>query len=114
MENPELELVRRRHLDDFRRIVTQSVREALAGLPPEQRNLLRLHLVDAVSLRKIAALQGAAVATLAREYGRVRDGILGRIRAVLQERTGLPARDIDSLLTTLASRISVSVSALQR
>jgi RNA polymerase sigma-70 factor (ECF subfamily) len=107
-ESPELELLRRRHLGDFRRLMRDALAEALADLTPEARNLLRWHLVENLSLRKIAVLRGSNVSAISREYARIRALIRDRIVELVKTRTGLPVRELDSLMTVLISRISLS------
>ena len=111
-ETPELRYLRGKHLHDVRQDTRTAVAEALAELAPAARNLLRWHLVDNVSLRKIAVARGTYVVAVAREYARIRAGILARVRLKLQGRIGLSAAEADSLLAAMASRISITLGRL--
>jgi RNA polymerase sigma-70 factor (ECF subfamily) len=110
--DPEVNHLRGRYLGDFREVVKKAVVGALESLDPSERNLLRWHLVESLSLRKIAAVRGVHVATIAREYARLRARIMDTVRAALRESSGLPSQDVDSVLGALASRISISIGGV--
>jgi RNA polymerase sigma-70 factor, ECF subfamily len=112
LDSPELQSLRGVYLDDLRQATREAVTESLAALTPEERNLLRWHLVDQVSLRKIAVARGTYVMAVAREYARIRGSIMDLVRRKTQERTGLSATEAESLLNELASRISITISRL--
>jgi RNA polymerase sigma-70 factor len=107
-ESPELELLRRRHLGDFRRLVKDALSETIVGLTPEARNLLRWHLVENLSLRKIAVLRGSNVSAVSREYARLRSTIRDSVVDRLRTRTGMPINELNSLMGVLISRISIA------
>jgi RNA polymerase sigma-70 factor, ECF subfamily len=111
-DTPELRYLRGQHLHDVRQDTRLAVAEALAQLAPAERNLLRWHLVDNVSLRKIAVARGTYVVAVAREYAKIRAGILDRVRQKVQTRIGLSPAEADSLLAALASRISITLGRL--
>jgi RNA polymerase sigma-70 factor, ECF subfamily len=107
-ESPELELLRGRYLGNFQTAVKDAVVEAMSVLTPEERNLLRWHLVEKLSLRKIAALRGSNVSAMSREYARIRASIRECIVEKLRAQTGLPRKELDSLMTVLISRITLT------
>jgi RNA polymerase sigma-70 factor (ECF subfamily) len=110
--DPVLDQVRLRYLGDFRQVVREEVRQAIAGLSFEDRNLLRWHVVENLSLRKLATVRGTHVSSVSRDYARVRAAILAHVREALKTRTGLPTRDVESVLEGLLSRISLSIGGL--
>lgn len=110
--DPEVNHLRGRYLGDFREVVKRAVATALESLEASERNLLRWHLVESLSLRKIAAVRGVHVATVAREYARLRAAIMDKVRAALRDSSGLPSQDVDSVLGALASRISISIGGV--
>src|SRR5262249_10518973 len=69
--DPELTLIKERYREPFK----QALRSALRGLTSEQRNLLRLHFVDGVTLDRLAALFEVHRATIARHIARARDAV---------------------------------------
>ena len=112
VHSPELQHLRGVYLDDLRAATREAVTEVLAALSPEDRNLLRWHLVDKVSLRKIAAARNTYVMAVARQYAKIRASIQERIREKARARTGLASAEADSLLSAMASNISITVSGL--
>jgi RNA polymerase sigma-70 factor, ECF subfamily len=109
---PELEYMRFRYTDVFRQEVRRGVSEALTKLSSEDRNLLRWHLVDNASLRRIALVRGVNVSTVSRDYARVRAEIVRQVRLALCDRTGLPAAEVDTVMAAVLSRISISITAV--
>jgi RNA polymerase sigma-70 factor, ECF subfamily len=107
-ESPELELLRHRHLKDFSQLMKAALRQTIAGLTAEERNLLRWHLAENLSLRKIAVLRGTNVSAISREYARVRAFIKDRLVERLLEATGLSRDELHSLMTVLVSRLSLT------
>jgi RNA polymerase sigma-70 factor, ECF subfamily len=107
-ESPELALLRRRHLGDFNRSMKSALAETLAELTTEERNLLRWHLVENLSLRKIAIVRGSNVWAVSREYARIRATIRSAIIERLRSSTGLSGEELDSLMNVLISRISLT------
>jgi RNA polymerase sigma-70 factor, ECF subfamily len=109
-EDPQLAHLCGRHLGEFRTILNDAVSEALTALDVESRNLLRWHLVDDLSLRRIAVVRGDNVSAVSRQYARIRAWIMDHVRLRLKEHTGLPTRDVDSVMSALRSQISLSLS----
>ncbi len=110
--DPELDHLRRRYSDDFRHVIKQAVSESLAALPVEDRNLVRWHLVEKVSMRKLALIRGTNVSTVSRDFARIRQGILNHARTMLASRVGLATSEVDSMVGALISRISISMTAV--
>jgi hypothetical protein len=100
--------LRGRYLGNFQHAIQEAVAAAMSSLSPEERNLLRWHLVENLSLRKIATIRGSNVSAMSREYARIRATIRESIVELLRTRTGLPRRDLDSLMTVLMSGITLS------
>jgi RNA polymerase sigma-70 factor (ECF subfamily) len=106
--DPELEFIKERYRGAFK----QALRAALEQLEAEQRNLLKLHFVDGVTLDQLAALFHVHRATIARRIAVARaavfDGVQERLRAAL----ALDQDEFDGLLQLLQSRLELSLSAL--
>lgn len=113
-DDPELEHLRARYLGELRPLVKEAVRAALKKLKAHERNLLRWHIVENHSMRKIAAVRGVDVATISRTFARVRAGLWAHVRKTLQEKSGLPTADLEAVLAALGSRISVSIGVILR
>jgi RNA polymerase sigma-70 factor (ECF subfamily) len=106
--DPELEFIKERYRDVFK----QTFRGALAELPSEQRNLLRLHFVDALTLEQMAALFKVHRATVARRIAACREAVLDGVRQRLQSELSLSRDELDSFLRLVRSRIDLSLSVL--
>ncbi len=105
---PELQMLRSAYAVPFR----DAFGEALATLPPEDRNLLRLHLVDGLSIDRLGVLHGIHRATAARRLTRLRSQILSKTRELLLQRLRISQSDFSSLVGLMLSRIEVSTSFL--
>jgi RNA polymerase sigma-70 factor (ECF subfamily) len=106
--DPELKLIKGRYRDPFKR----ALRAALAELSSEQRNLLKLHFVDAVTLDKLAGLFQVHRATIARRIAQARESVFDSVRSRLQAELGVSRDEFEELLTLLRSRLELSLSAL--
>ena len=107
---PEVRLLRQVYQESFRAVLTATLR----ALSPEDRNLLRRHLVDRLTLQEIALPYGVHQATIARRLAAIRDGIAESVRQGLAERH----RDqgggtsLESLARAIRSEIDFSLSRL--
>lgn len=106
--DPELSLIKERYREPFK----QALRGALAQLKSEQRNVLKLHFVDGVTLDKLAALFNVHRATIARRIAQARDAVFDSVRDRLQAELGIDRAEFDGLLSLLRSRLELSLSAL--
>jgi RNA polymerase sigma-70 factor (ECF subfamily) len=109
-DDPELDAMKREHRDAF----GQALRESLAGLPVEERNLLRLYLVDRLNIAAIGAIFKVHRATIARWIADVRAKVLEGTHARLRQRLQVSDSDADSLARLVRSQLDVSVLRLLR
>lgn len=107
--DPEIAILRSKYEDQFK----AAFREALQGLEPKDRNLLRLQLFEKLTLDELARVHGVHRATVARWLSRIRDVLLGRTRERLAQVLGLGPREVESLLGMLGSRLDVSLGPLK-
>jgi RNA polymerase sigma-70 factor (ECF subfamily) len=108
MGDPELGFIKERYRDQF----LEAFREAIAGLPSEPRNLLRLHFVDGATLDQMAATFHLHRATIARRIADARGAILESARRRLADRLNVAGPDLDSLLRLMRSQLDLSLSTL--
>jgi RNA polymerase sigma-70 factor (ECF subfamily) len=87
-------------------------RDALAALDGEQRTLLRMHFVDAVTLDELAPLRNVHRATIARHLAAARKTILDKVRGQLRERFALSIEEFERLIRLVRSRLQISVGRL--
>lgn len=92
----------------------EAFREALATLSPRDRALLRLSLLDGLSIDDLAPMYGAHRATVARWLTAARDLLAARTRQALATRLRLRPAELESLLGGVLSRFDLSLSRLMR
>lgn len=105
---PEHDYLLHRYKDAFK----DAVREALTRLPAKQRMLLRLNLVDGMSIDKLGIAYRVSRATAARWLASARRALLQQARAELRTKLGISSAELDSLAADIRSRIDVSVHRL--
>lgn len=88
-------------------------RTAFATLAPRERNLLRYHVVDRLSIDRIATLQGVHRATAARRVAHAREALIEGVRLGLQDRLRIDGAELDSIVRQLASQLELSLRWLQ-
>lgn len=109
--NPELLLLRHRYRADF----NAAFALAVAALTVEQRHLLRLHFLDALSLGRIAALHHVDKSTVSRWLSTARDALFTETERLLRARLNLGDGEAGSLIRLLRSHFGdVSVARLLR
>jgi len=108
--DPELELLKRQHLDHFR----AAFAEAVGTLEASDRVVLRQHIVERLTIDQIGALYRTHRATAARRVVKAREALLAATRTALAKRLGLSEEQLESVLALIASRMDVSVERLLR
>ncbi len=103
--DPDLELLRERCVPEFR----AAFASAVGALEPRERNLLRLHFIDGLSIDELGALHEVHRATAARWIASARDGIFDRVRAELGRRLRLTDSEFDSLVGAVRSQLDLSI-----
>lgn len=105
-DDPAIEALRVRYADAFRAAFIDAVR----ALPTDERNALRLNVVDGLNIEQIGNLFGVHRATVARWIAHARDAIGEGTRRLLKERLGLQEGEVESLVRLCRSRIDVGPS----
>lgn len=82
---------------------------AFASLSPGERTLLRLHLIDDLSIDEIGVLRRAHRSTVARQIARCRQKLIGETRRSLRASFGGDDAGIDSLIRLVRSQIDLSI-----
>jgi RNA polymerase sigma-70 factor (ECF subfamily) len=103
-----LELLRGRYAADFGR----ALREAFGSLESGERNVLRLHFMEGLSLNQIAAMYQVNKSTISRRMARARELLLERTRHNLETTLALPASELDSLLEQLGPKLDLSLTSV--
>jgi RNA polymerase sigma-70 factor (ECF subfamily) len=102
---PERDHLRRRYGPEFK----AAVESALAGLSPKERNYLRLHFVEGLTLEQIGAMEGAHKSSVSRWLSRARQTVGVQVRDLLGQRLKLSAEELDSLMGLLQSELELSL-----
>jgi RNA polymerase sigma-70 factor (ECF subfamily) len=93
----------------------QAVHESLAELPPEDRNVLRLSLLEGLGIDAIARIYDVHRATVARRVGRAREAVVEGARRRLGESARLDAAELASITRACRTTLDLSlVRALER
>jgi RNA polymerase sigma-70 factor (ECF subfamily) len=100
----ELSYVKQRCRSVFR----ESFTEAMAALGSREKNLLRQHYLDGLTLDQIGALYQTHRATAARWLAAARSALLGRTREALQRRLGAPMSDCESVIRMAQSQLEMT------
>ncbi|HEU4533913.1 MAG TPA: sigma factor-like helix-turn-helix DNA-binding protein [Polyangiaceae bacterium] len=106
--DPELDYLKGRYRAEFEGAFGAS----LQALPSEQRNVLRLHLVDGLSVDQIGGLFRVHRSTAARWVASAREAVLKETRGLLRARLGVSASEIESLARLIESQFDLSVARL--
>jgi len=104
--DPELAHFRARYHDEFK----VAFEAALATLDVRQRNLLRHHFVDGLTVEAIGALYGVHKTTAFRWLEAARTALTKRTRAGFQHRVKALPSELESILRVLQSHIDLSLS----
>ena len=103
--DPELDLVRRRYAPEFK----SALDVALRGLPPRERNLLRLYFVQGLTVEAIGRMEGTHKSTISRWLARTRASVLADVKRKLGAQLKLTPTELDSLIGALRSQLHVSL-----
>ncbi len=103
-----LEILRGKYAADFGR----ALREAFASLEAQERNVLRLHFQEGLSLNQIGVMYQVNKSTISRRMTRARELLLERTRTRLVEALALPPAELKSLLEDLGPRLDLSLSSV--
>jgi RNA polymerase sigma-70 factor, ECF subfamily len=96
----------------YRSAFEDALRDALARVPERERVLLRLHLVNGVTVDKIGKMFNVSQATASRWLAAARDTVLDDVQATRGERLGTTPDELASLAGLVASRLDLSLSRL--
>ncbi|MBK7864915.1 MAG: transcriptional regulator [Archangiaceae bacterium] len=105
VEDVELEIIRGRHASDF----SAAFEASFAALSARERNLLRMHVLDALTIDQIGAFYRTHRTTAFRWLEAARHELARNIRRELQARLKLGGAELDSLMGVLRSRLDLSI-----
>ncbi|MBK7828847.1 hypothetical protein [Nannocystis sp.] len=109
-EDPELLLIKERH----RAVLREAFAEALAQLEGRDRTLLRLSVVEGLTIDQLGAAFQVHRATAARWLAGVREGLYRATRRGLMARLQIDRGEFESLVRMIQSRFEISVCEILR
>jgi RNA polymerase sigma-70 factor (ECF subfamily) len=98
----------------YREKFRAAFRTALEALEPRERNLLRLHVIDELTVDEIGALHGVHRATAARWIEQARETIAVAVHKQLMAELGTDPFETRELLQWIKSKIELSLSGLAK
>jgi RNA polymerase sigma-70 factor len=104
--DPELDYLRIRYAEDVRNALQAALRE----LPARERLILRLHLVDGLSLVKIARVYKVSQSTVSRWLMQSRETVRASTKRHLTEVLGMSSAEFESLARLVCSRLDLGLS----
>ena len=99
---------------EFRGEFQQAFAAALRGLDRRDRTLLRLHLVERMTLEWLASANGVHRTTIVRWLASARAEVLKSTRAQLTTLLKLERAEVDNMINAVGSRLDLSLSQLLR
>jgi RNA polymerase sigma-70 factor (ECF subfamily) len=107
---PEVQLLRAAYREAFH----EAISAAVAALAPKDRNLLRRHMIEHMTLEEMAAPYNVHPATIARRLMALREEIAASVREHLavRHRTQGGATSLESLAQAIRSEVYVSLAPL--
>jgi RNA polymerase sigma-70 factor (ECF subfamily) len=103
--DPEIDYLKTRYRREFREAFVL----ALSQLSPDERNVLRLHHLDGLTLEETAAVCRIHRATAARWLAEARERILKGTHKLMTERLHLNGAEVESVLRLIQSQCDVSI-----
>jgi RNA polymerase sigma-70 factor (ECF subfamily) len=105
---PEIEYMRGR----YKRAFEDAVGVAVGQLPSKERALLRLNLVDGMSVDVLAKVYDVGRSTAARWLANARRTLLALARREMRQKLHLTSTELDSLAAPMRSQLEVSILRL--
>ena len=99
--DPELALLKQK----YGAALNAAFSDALAGLAMDQRNVLRLHYLDGLTIEQVATATRVSRATAARRLADARAAVASLTVRKLKERLDIDTKEADSLLDFVKSQI---------
>lgn len=108
LADPERDYLKARYGAQLR----DALRDAVAGLPAEDRNLLRFRFVDGLTLDELARVFDVHRATVARHLARARAAVRKATLRTLRAELRVDGAEADSLVRLVRSQLDLSLSGL--
>jgi RNA polymerase sigma-70 factor (ECF subfamily) len=108
-QTPEYEttLLKGRHRETFNRALSMALRQ----LTRRERLILRMNLVERISVTRIAAIYKVSQPTVSRWIQRSARRIFATVKALVCDELQIDTRELESLLLLVRSQIEITLSA---
>lgn len=103
--DPELAHLRDQCGSEFER----AFRDAVASLSSQERNLLRYHYLEGLTIDHLGAIYGLHRVSAARRLTKARAALVEATRRILAERLNLQTGDIESVLRLIEGEVDISL-----
>jgi RNA polymerase sigma-70 factor, ECF subfamily len=103
--DPEVQLLKRKYAREF----ADAFKHVLGTLEPDQRNVLRLHYLDGLSLEEVGKAYRVSRATAARWIADAKRTLVARVHEDLGERLGADSVGPQSLISLVRSQLHLSL-----
>jgi RNA polymerase sigma-70 factor (ECF subfamily) len=103
--DPELDYLKARYGQE----VHTAFAAVLRAITPKERNLLRLHFLEGMTVHAIATVYQVNKSTISRWLAECRARLLDETRRVLSEKLKLDPAEFDSMIALVQSRLDVSL-----
>lgn len=102
----ELDLFKRRYRAEFK----QAFEGALRALSSRDRNLLRYHYLERLSIDQLGAIYGVHRTTVARWLARTRETLLSQTRRSLMAQLRIGRPEFESIMRLIESQLDASIA----
>jgi len=97
---------------EYKRELELAIQELVGRLSPRDRAILRLHVVEGVSIEKIAASYGVHRVTVARWVWTAGETLLDGLRGRFRDKFGIVPPEFDSMARMARSQLSIDLAGL--
>lgn len=108
--DPELRFLKFQYRQDFK----ECFAAAMASLDDRARAVLRMSLIQGLSVDEVGKVYAVHRATAARWIAAAREQLIDGTRKRLAEKLGLQSKELKSLMGLVKSNLSISLTALER
>ncbi len=106
--DPELQVMKATYRTEF----AEAFEEAIADLSSRDRNILRLRLIDNLTVDQVSGIYNVDRATATRWIAKIRSALLRDTRKRMQDALGIDSGELDSVMRLIESRLDVSVQRM--
>ncbi len=107
-DDPELDIIKKRYAS----VLADAVAAAFRALTSEQRNLLRMYVIDELTLAELARMHGVDASTISRWLARIRRRLYEETHRHLLEEHAMRPSECESLMRVVKSDLGVSLGRL--